>query len=654
MTPIDAVSSRPRLLLVDDDVSTINLLGNMLSGDGDLRFATSGGDALRLARSEPPDLILLDLEMPDQSGFEVCRELKRDPRLAAVPIIVATSFNDSATEARALETGAVDFVSKPLKPAQVISRVRNQLRIKQVQHHLAANASLHAKVLPAPTMLIVDDDVSSIRFMRQALDEPGAQFYFATTGSEAVDRALSDRPDVVLLDAHMPDLNGFEVCARFQQHPLLQHIPIVFVTRYSDVETERRALDMGAVDFISKPYSQAVLKARVRNVVRLKEQMDAALRTERERWRRLGDSQITAMVAAASDAIVSANAQGEVVLINDAACALMRVSAQEVIGTPLAGLLPVVDLGETAPQEDAVPSGGHAWWRRRLQAQRADGSSFPAEASLWHMGEGADRLTTVLLHDLTEAEQLEQADRARVEAEAVSRTKSLMLSYIAHEIGNPLNAILGFGQLMGMDEAEPLPERQRQRLKNMLTSAEHLQALLRDVLDLGRFERGQFELAVGAVDLARCIRTCCQAIESAAQGRRLTVTVSLPDDVPTLMGDEVRLRQCLLNLMSNAVKYNRDGGSITVSVSADEARLRIRVGDSGLGMSAEQLAQLFQPFNRLGRAGSGVPGAGVGLAVTKHLIHAMGGEISVRSAENTGSEFEIELPLSPPVKFGTD
>ncbi|WP_374315995.1 response regulator [Aquabacterium sp.] len=639
MTPFSEVPSRPRLLLVDDDVSTINLLGNMLSGDGELQFATTGTDAIRLARSDPPDLILLDLEMPGQSGFDVCKELKRDPQLASVPIIVATSFSDSATEARALETGAVDFVSKPLKPSQVITRVRNQLRLRHVHERLPVKVGGATR---PPRILIVDDDVSSIRFMRQALDEPGAQFYFATTGSEAVARAQHEEPDVVLLDAHMPDLNGFEVCGRFQQDERLRHTPIVFVTRYSDAETERRALELGAVDFISKPYSQAVLKARVRNVLRLKEQMDAALRMERERWRRLGDSQIAAMVAAASDAIISTDAQGVVVLINDAACALLQVSAQTVVGTPLDQLLPLstalADGGDVANQ---------GVWRRRMKVHRGDGSTFSAEASLWHMGEGADCVTTVLLHDLTEAEQLEQADRARVEAEAVGRTKSLMLSYIAHEIGNPLNAIMGFGQLLTMDPGDPLTGTQLKRLQNMLTAAEHLQALLRDVLDLGRFERGQFELAVGPVDIRRGLQDCAHAIESVVAMRKLTLVLDVPDDLPALMTDALRLRQCVLNLMTNAAKYNREGGQIIVSARTDGARMRIKVRDTGMGMTVDQQAQLFQPFNRLGRASSGIQGAGVGLAVTKHLIRAMGGEIFVSSAENQGSEFEIDLPLVP-------
>jgi len=103
----------------------------------------------------------------------------------------------------------------------------------------------------------------------------------------------------------------------------------------------------------------------------------------------------------------------------------------------------------------------------------------------------------------------------------------------------------------------------------------------------------------------------------------------------------------VLNLLTNAAKYNRDGGEIVVSVRIDEARVRIKVRDTGLGMSVDQQAQLFQPFNRLGRASSGIRGAGVGLAVTKHLIRAMGGEIFVSSAENQGSEFEIDLPLVP-------
>lgn len=610
----------------------------MLSQYPAQQFATSGEEALRLARKAPPDLIVLDLDMPGMSGFDVCKALKADPALALVPVIFATSHSGTALEIAALETGAADFVTKPLVAAQVTARVRAQLRARLLVEDLTRErvavgaASLHPEP-QTPRVLIVDDDVAAIRILQNTLAKVG-DIHFAKNGEEALRLARGLVPHIILLDAHMPGLDGFDVLAALKADPAFEFTPVAFVTRFADPRNEMRALDLGAADFIAKPYTPAVLVARVRNLLDQVRRTDAELHAVREHWRRIGDARVAAIVAGAADAIVSCDSNDQVLLANAAACRMFGLESQRLIGRPARELfgdaLSFVEL-------PAAPV--------RIVITRADGATLPAEASLSRLGAGAGQVTTVMLRDLSDRERLDSELRARFEAEAASRTKTLMLSYIAHEMGNPLNGLLGFAQLMENDADHPLGPEQAQRLRHILTSGRHLEVLMRDVLDLGRFETGKLIFDSVAVDAADCVASALTAVAALAGQSGISLKSTPPSAAVRALADAGRLNQCLLNLLTNAIKYNRPGGWVRVDVHGDAEHVTITIQDNGLGMDEAQRRHLFEPFNRLGRQRATTPGAGLGLVITRQLVSAMKGRLLFESATGLGSTFSIVLPV---------
>jgi PAS domain S-box-containing protein len=371
-------------------------------------------------------------------------------------------------------------------------------------------------------------------------------------------------------------------------------VPIAFVTRFSDPRTETRALDLGAADFIAKPYTRAVLQARVRNLLDLKRRTDADLQAVREHWRRVGDARVADIVGAASDAIVTYDADDKVVLINAAACRMFGVGHEQAIGSPVQALM-----GELASTEDRSQTDP-----ARATMARANGARFPAEVSVSRVGDATDRLTTVMLRDISDRERLEAESRSRIAAETASRTKTQMMAYIAHEMGNPLNGLLGFADLMVADRDHPLAADQATRLEHIVASGRHLQGLMRDVMDLGRFETGKLTIDLRPVDAARCAEEAMAAVSALAVQAGVTLS-SLPAS-PSIRvaADADRLHQCLVNLLTNAIKYNRPGGWARIEVKGvkgDKQEVTIAVRDNGIGMDALQRQHLFEPFNRLGR-----------------------------------------------------
>lgn len=230
---------------------------------------------------------------------------------------------------------------------------------------------------------------------------------------------------------------------------------------------------------------------------------------------------------------------------------------------------------------------------------------------------------------------------AKDEAERANKAKSDFLAHMSHELRTPLNAILGFGQLLELD---PLNAEQSSGVQEILRAGRHLLELVNGVLDLARVESGRFEVTSEPVDVATLLRYAMSFVRPMADSLRLTMRVELAGDF-TAIADSSRLRQILINLLSNAVKFNREGGEVVVSCTAMNAKtLRIAVQDSGRGISAGSLPRLFHTFERLEATYTGIQGAGIGLALCKHLVEAMNGSIGVHSAEGAGSTFWIEIP----------
>ncbi|WP_312512828.1 ATP-binding protein [Massilia sp.] len=239
---------------------------------------------------------------------------------------------------------------------------------------------------------------------------------------------------------------------------------------------------------------------------------------------------------------------------------------------------------------------------------------------------------------------------ANEEARSANQAKSAFLSSMSHELRTPLNAILGFAQILTSDVLPSTLEQKKEFANHILKSGRHLLTLINEILDLAKVESGTITLSMEPVALSDALMECRTMIEPIAATRK--VRVLFPDvDGAVVMADRTRLKQVMLNLLSNAVKYNRDEGAVVVTCEhPTPSRLRLSVQDTGQGLNPEQLAGLFQPFNRLGQEGGAQEGTGIGLVVTKRLVELMGGEIGVTSSPGVGSVFWIELASTAPLK----
>ncbi|MGZ5714110.1 MAG: CHASE domain-containing protein [Caldimonas sp.] len=250
-----------------------------------------------------------------------------------------------------------------------------------------------------------------------------------------------------------------------------------------------------------------------------------------------------------------------------------------------------------------------------------------------------------VVEDITEHLRLEEAERAREAAEASNRAKSDFLSRMSHELRTPLNAMLGFAQLLEIDQRHPLAPAQRPWVGQIQQAGWHLLDMINDVLDLSRIESGNLRLQTTTLDLPELIAATVALVASDALRRDIRISQDLGQGTAGVTGDATRVKQILTNLLSNAVKYNADGGRVHIAsrLSGHDA-VEISVTDTGMGMTPEQMEELFKPFNRLGRERSALQGTGIGLVISRRLAELMGGSIGVRSFPGEGSSFTLRLP----------
>ena len=240
---------------------------------------------------------------------------------------------------------------------------------------------------------------------------------------------------------------------------------------------------------------------------------------------------------------------------------------------------------------------------------------------------------------------------AKEQAESANAAKSEFLANMSHELRTPLNSILGFAQLLEINAREPLTVKQARQIAQIGRSGKHLLALIEDVLDLSKIETGNIKLSIERVKLPPVFDQLRAALQILADEAGVTLAVNCSENLPAVRADRVRLAQVLMNLGTNAIKYNRTGGSVTITADTTGLdRIKMTVTDTGPGIAPERQAELFQPFNRLGAEAGPIQGSGIGLSIVKKLVELMHGTIAVRSDLGEGTSFTVELPAV----FGAD
>ena len=377
-----------------------------------------------------------------------------------------------------------------------------------------------------------------------------------------------------------------------------------------------------------------------------------AARARQERALASSEADFRVLFEVSLEGILRTVPNGTILNANPAACAMFRMTEAQLCSGGRAAIAAMDDPRLVALLNERALNGRA---RGELTLIRGDGSRFECELSstLYTAADGTIK-SQIFIRDLTDRIQQETLRAGKEAAELANREKSVFLARMSHELRTPLNAILGFSQLLELDAALHASEKTSRMSGHINAAGTHLLALIDEVLDLARIEAGALAISPETLDVERLIRECMAL--TAPMSERCTIrmdyseqpTVGGKDEHCWIRADRTRLRQVLVNVFSNAIKYNRAGGAVHVRLHGTPETVCIDVQDTGLGLSEAQQANLFQAFNRLGAEQGGVEGTGLGLVIVKQLLEAMGARIEVRSTLGQGSTFSLHFDRSPP------
>jgi PAS domain S-box-containing protein len=512
---------------------------------------------------------------------------------------------------------------------------------------------------PKTTVLNVDDYEPGLYAKTRALRHAGFEVYEAMSGEVALRLADELKPELVLLDVHLPDVSGIEVCRRIKTNPSTASVLVIQTSATFTEGSDRvRGFEGGADAYLTEPIEAEELIANIQAILRLRK---AELQVrQREAW-------LKTVMSSIGDAVITADLEERVTSINPVAQDMLGWTEAEAEGRPLTEVFRIVNEQTRRPSANPVAGvlrgGPFAGLANYALLVARDGRETPVDGNAAPIkDEGGNVIGAVLtFRDITERKRIEkareqliryeqearrEADVARRRAEAASRSKDEFLATISHELRTPLNHILGW---ITMLRGGKLTVEKTQKAYDTIERNVRAQArLIDDLLDVSRIISGKLLIEPRQIEITRVVEAAAESMGPAAEDKGVHFITSFSPEAGMVSGDPDRLQQAIGNLLSNAVKFTPKGGHVELRLTRVNSRIEIAVIDDGQGITPEFLPHVFDRFRQQdATTGRRHGGLGLGLAIVRQLVELHGGSVRVESeGEGRGAAFTITLPAA--------
>jgi PAS domain S-box-containing protein len=509
------------------------------------------------------------------------------------------------------------------------------------------------------TILNVDDFEPGLYAKSRVLRLAGFDVHEAMTGEDALRLAHELKPDLVLLDVHLPDVSGIEICRRIKTDSSISSILVIQTSAtFTEVRDRVRGLEGGADAYLTEPIEAEELVANIRAILRLRKAEQEV--REREAW-------LKTVMSSIGDAVITTDLEGRVTLINPVAQEMVGWTEAEAEGRPLTEVFRIINEQTRQPNESPIVrvlrGGSSAGLASNALLLARDERETPVDGSAAPIKDERGNVIGVVLtfRDVAERNRIEkarerllvyeqearrEAEVARRRAEEASRAKDEFLATVSHELRTPLNHMLGWITMLRSGKLQP--EKTQKAFDTIERNVRAQGRLIDDLLDVSRIISGKLLIEPSRIEIAKVVEAAAESIAPVAEGKGVNFKTTLAPEAGMVLGDPDRLQQAIWNLLTNAVKFTPEGGHVELRLTRVNSQIEIAVIDDGPGITPDFLPHVFDRFRQKDATSARQHGGlGLGLAIVRHLAELHGGSVRVESeGESRGTTFTITLPVA--------
>ena len=514
------------------------------------------------------------------------------------------------------------------------------------------------------SVTIVDDRITNLKILERLARSLADEIEVRTFDNplSALAAAAEKEPDLVITDFKMPELDGAEFIRRFRTLESCADVPVMVITAYEDKDLRYRALEAGATDYLLSPVDHHEFRVRSRNLLTLRQQQlllkqratsleERMIEEERRHQDELRHSHelLLRVIDAVPMRVSATDAAGRFVFANEYFARALSRPVQAIIGHTPDELRPGREADEAADMDRKLIAGEAtpAPFETPIRDVGGEERVLLTEKAVLDDDDGHPMLVVTVSLDITDRKRAELAVLgAKEDAELANHSKTEFLANMSHELRTPLNAIIGFSQLMADEVLGPLGNTKYSGYaRDICNSAEHLLGIINDILDVSKLEAGKLELEEELVDVAAITRNLLHFVADRAGALDVTIDTEIDSALPRLKADQRKLKQILLNLVTNALKFSHPGGRVMLRAGTAGDAVRIEVIDNGIGMDDAEIATAITRFGQVASTWNRKhAGTGLGLPLAIGLVELHDGTLDIKSRKGEGTTVTVTFP----------
>lgn len=630
------------ILIIEDNLMNLEMAGELLKNKGhEIISAENAKEGIKLAKLKSPDLILMDLSLPEMDGLTATKILKQDPLTTNIPVIAFTALVMNSDKEKAFGAGCSGFIPKPIEILTFVSTVEKYLTNENIEKKIITETkidSIKSQNLQIDEnnrpklkhkwhkVLIVDDNPINTELLKETLEQIGQSSIIAYSGKKALELIEIEKVDLILLDIMMPEMSGFEVVEKLKINPKTSEIPVIFISALNETSDIVKGFGLGSYGYITKPYNIEELKAKILGTLRIKDLQDQ-LRSETKKLELISKF--------SADGIVILNSSLEIISCNNKFEKWLDLSNKEIIGK---NFCLAVKCNNTE---------NCSTYKFQIENTLSDNQDLTEEIILENNNKKRilDVNFSKIKNNEAEIEGYILILRDITAYKEIEKQKETFVATLTHDLKTPIRAEIRALELLLKGNFGKLTSDQMCLVQDTLYSSKYMFNMVDNLLSTYRYENGSVTLRKDNTDINRLIRFCYGELKYLIEEKKQEIIFDFEKEELIVFIDELEMKRVIMNLLSNAISYTQENGKIVIKTESREKEIKVSFIDNGKGISQEDVLNLFNKYASYAKKFRQV-GTGLGLYLCKQIIDSHEGQIFVESKEEKGSTFTFLIPVN--------